>query len=120
MYMMESKGAVSVVRCKAENRMVNLYISLPETGGTEAMNEAYGPETDGLGNGKSALWAVNQIRTRSQYPNLPEYMGQRGGMPSIPSGMGKEEMRERIRHERRIELAFEEHRFWDVRRWMIA
>ena len=26
-------------------------------------------------------------------------------------------MRERIRHERRIELAFEEHRYWDVRRW---
>ena len=30
------------------------------------------------------------------------------------------ELRERIRHERRIELAFEDHRFWDVRRWMIA
>ena len=26
-------------------------------------------------------------------------------------------MRERIKHERRIELAFEGHRFWDVRRW---
>ena len=29
-------------------------------------------------------------------------------------------MRERIRHERRIELAFENHRFFDVRRWKIA
>ena len=29
-------------------------------------------------------------------------------------------MREKIRHERRIELAFEEHRYYDVRRWMIA
>ncbi len=27
---------------------------------------------------------------------------------------------ERYRHERRIELAFEDHRFFDVRRWMIA
>jgi fibrillarin-like rRNA methylase len=26
-------------------------------------------------------------------------------------------MTERIVHERRIELAFEEHRFWDARRW---
>ena len=29
-------------------------------------------------------------------------------------------MRERIIHERRVEFAFEEHRFWDVRRWKIA
>lgn len=29
-------------------------------------------------------------------------------------------LRERIRNERRIELAFEGHRLWDVRRWMIA
>lgn len=85
----------------------------------EAMNEAFGPEADGLGNGKTALWAINQVRTRAQYPNLPEYQGQTGGMPPIPAGLGKDVMREKIRHERRIELAFEEHRFWDVRRWMI-
>ena len=47
-------------------------------------------------------------------------MGQKGGMPPISAGLGKDEMREKIRHERRIELSFEEHRFWDVRRWMIA
>ena len=46
-------------------------------------------------------------------------MGQKGGMPPISAGLGKDEMREKIRHERRIELSFEEHRFWDVRRWMI-
>ncbi|WP_315814014.1 RagB/SusD family nutrient uptake outer membrane protein [Paraflavitalea speifideaquila] len=28
--------------------------------------------------------------------------------------------RERIRHERRIELAFEGQRFWDIRRWRIG
>ena len=32
----------------------------------------------------------------------------------------QEEMRDIIRNERRIELAFEEHRFWDIRRWKIA
>lgn len=42
------------------------------------------------------------------------------GMPPIPSGLGQDEMRERIRNERRVELAFEGHRNWDVRRWMIA
>jgi hypothetical protein len=25
-----------------------------------------------------------------------------------------------VRNERAIELAFEDHRFWDIRRWMIA
>ena len=28
--------------------------------------------------------------------------------------------RDKIRHERRIELAFEGHRYWDVRRWRTA
>jgi hypothetical protein len=42
------------------------------------------------------------------------------GMPVIPSTLNQTEMRERIRNERRIELAFEDHRLWDVRRWMIA
>jgi len=85
----------------------------------EAMNEAFGPETDGLGNGRTALWAVNQVRTRAQYPDKPEYMGYTGGMPPFPAGLSKTDFREKIRRERRIELAFEEHRFWDVRRWKI-
>lgn len=38
----------------------------------------------------------------------------------LPTSYSQEEMREIIRNERRIELAFEEHRFWDTRRWMIA
>lgn len=40
------------------------------------------------------------------------------GMPPIPAGLSQSEMRERIRNERRIELAFEDHRRWDVRRWL--
>ena len=34
-------------------------------------------------------------------------------------GMTKEKLRERIRNERRIELCFEDHRFFDIRRWKI-
>ena len=41
-------------------------------------------------------------------------------MPAVPTAISKEELREKIRNERRVELAFEDHRFWDVRRWMIA
>lgn len=38
----------------------------------------------------------------------------------LPAAYTYEEMQEIIRNERRIELAFEEHRFWDIRRWKIA
>jgi hypothetical protein len=41
-------------------------------------------------------------------------------MPDLPAGMSQTEMRDAIRYERRVELAFEEHRFYDVRRWKIA
>ena len=71
----------------------------------EAMNEAYGPVGKGI-YGKSAREAVNEVRGRV-------------GMPEVLAD-SKEEMREKIRHERRVELAFEDHRFWDVRRWMTA
>lgn len=42
------------------------------------------------------------------------------GMYGLKEGMTQEEMRNLVRNERRIELAFEEHRFWDIRRWKIA
>jgi hypothetical protein len=50
--------------------------------------------------------AINTVRSRSSMPNI--------------STGGQSELRDKIRHEKRIELAFEEHRFWDIRRWGIA
>ena len=41
-------------------------------------------------------------------------------MPAVIATVSRDELRERIRNERRVELAFEDHRFWDVRRWMIG
>ena len=38
----------------------------------------------------------------------------------LPAGLSQQDMRELIRNERRKELAFEGHRFFDVRRWKIA
>ncbi|KHJ39496.1 SusD family protein [Pedobacter glucosidilyticus] len=80
----------------------------------EAVNEAYGPDvvppaSNGFSTTLTARAAVNLIRAR---PGV--------AMPAIPAGLSKEQMRERIRNERRVELAFEEHRFFDVRRWKIA
>lgn len=40
---------------------------------------------------------------------------QRAGMPNLTSID-----REKVRHERKVELAFENHRYWDLRRWRIA
>jgi hypothetical protein len=45
---------------------------------------------------------------------------ERVGMPAIPASVSGEELRARLYNERRIELAFESHRFFDVRRWKIA
>jgi len=54
----------------------------------------------------SALWALNQVRTNA-------------GMPPVPS-CSYDRFMERLRNEWRVEFAFEDHRFWDVRRWKIA
>jgi len=61
----------------------------------------------GLGDEEIARHALNQIR-------------QRAGMPDIPAGESGQDLLERYRNERRVELALETQRFFDVRRWMIA
>ncbi|WP_298708932.1 RagB/SusD family nutrient uptake outer membrane protein [Chitinophaga sp.] len=53
--------------------------------------------------------AINAVRAR---PSVD--------MPPIPAGLGKEQMRQRIRHERRIEFAGEGLYYSDIRRWKIA
>ncbi|MEE9361702.1 MAG: RagB/SusD family nutrient uptake outer membrane protein [Cellulophaga sp.] len=68
----------------------------------EAQNEAVGPDT-------SVYNAINAIRAR---PSV--------NMPPLPSGLTKEQMREAIRHERRVELLLEGTRYSDIRRWGIA
>lgn len=42
------------------------------------------------------------------------------GLYGLKANMTTDEMREAIRLERRIEMAFEEQRYWDLRRWKIA
>jgi tetratricopeptide (TPR) repeat protein len=66
----------------------------------EAKNEAGAAD-------QSVYNAVNAVRTRA-------------GMPGLPSGLNKEQMRERIRHERMIELCGEGQRYSDIRRWGIG
>ena len=55
---------------------------------------------------QGALKAVNEIRARVGLPAYTE--------------TNQEKLRQLIRKERRLELAFEDHRFYDVRRWRIG
>ncbi|WP_316818585.1 RagB/SusD family nutrient uptake outer membrane protein [Pedobacter nyackensis] len=75
-------------------RLAELYLNY-----AEAENESKGATQD-------VYNAINKIRSRAD-------------MPDLPLGLNQVDMRERIRRERRVELAIEEHRFWDVRRWKI-
>jgi hypothetical protein len=68
----------------------------------EAANEYEGP----TGNVYAAMEAIRQRAGLDPY--------------QLPIGLTKDEMRSWIQNERRIELAYEGHRFWDVRRWKIA
>jgi len=68
----------------------------------EAQNEAVGPDA-------TVYAAINQIRQRASV-----------NQPQLVAGLSQTEMRDAIRRERQVELAFEEHRFYDVRRWKIA
>ena len=59
-----------------------------------------------LGQDGEARTYINMIRTRAGQPDLPALTG--------------DALRQACRHERRIELAYENERFWDVRRWLIG
>lgn len=54
----------------------------------------------------SACAAINKVRQRSDVQ-----------MPDFPDNISNTEFWERYKKERMVELAFEQHRFWDVRRW---
>src|SRR5207237_9465460 len=54
-----------------------------------------------------AVNVLNQIRLRA-------------GMPPFSAGLGQAALRDEYRNERRVEMVFEDQRFFDVRRWMIA
>jgi hypothetical protein len=75
----------------------------------EAANEIDGP--DQQINGISARDVIAAIRQRAGITQPDNYLS------SITT---KNDMRELIRNERRIELSFEGHRFWDLRRWGLS
>ena len=73
----------------------------------EAVNEYLGDPaaTDGTFT-ISALDALNQIRDNADMPHV--------------TAANAADFRTAVRREWRVEFAFEDHRFWDIRRWNIA
>ena len=66
----------------------------------ESKNEAEGPDA-------SVYESVNLIRSRA-------------GLDPLPIGLTQDQMRVKIRNERRVELAFEAQRYFDLKRWDLA
>lgn len=80
-------------------RLAEFYLAY-----AEALNEFNGSPTP------EAFEAINKVRARVTMP----------GLPILTSDNTLEGFRARVRNEKRVEFAFESHRFWDVRRWLIA
>jgi starch-binding outer membrane protein, SusD/RagB family len=86
-----------------EMRLADIYLMY-----AEAVNEAYGPNGSAPG-GITAVQAINKIRNRALLPDL-----------DARYYTSKEEFRDFIWKERAVELAFEGHRWYDLRRWYVA
>lgn len=85
-------------------RMAELYLNF-----AEAANEAWDSPTErNAACLYSAEEALNKVRTRAEMPNINSKF------------LNKTDFRQRTRNERRIELCFEDHRLFDIRRWQIA
>lgn len=84
-------------------RLADVYLMY-----AEAVNEAAGPNGS-INGGPTALQAINMVRQRAGVPDVaPAYAAD------------KATFRETIRRERAVELAFEAHRYDDLRRWNVA
>ena len=83
-------------------RYAEVLLSYAEAMANAYDNIAYTSEKCGM----SALEAINQVRSRSGI-----------NMPPLPATLSTAEFMARVKNERRVELAFEGHRFWDIRRW---
>jgi hypothetical protein len=94
-------------------RYTELFLAYAETA-----NEAWGPNADGGTGVGTAKEIIQKIRQRGGIG-----VDENGDPTSDPyldeCANDKAKMRELIRNERRIELCFENKRFWDIRRWQL-
>ncbi len=87
----------------------------------EAANDAWGPDEDPTGIGFTAYNVIKAIRERAGI-GKDEYGRELPGGGDVyieECRADKEKMTALIRNERRLELCFENKRFWDLRRWQM-
>ncbi|MFI3304713.1 MAG: RagB/SusD family nutrient uptake outer membrane protein [Rikenellaceae bacterium] len=87
----------------------------------EAANEAWGPEKAGTYYDE---YGIEQTATTTAYDIIKAIRSTSGGVTDTSyldevAGKGKDAFRALIQNERRIELAFEDHRFFDMRRCLL-
>ena len=89
-------------------RLSELYLNY-----AEALNEFSGPSID-------VYEALNVIRVRAGIPTVQDAWSNTTFAATLNKHTSKEGLRDIIQQERMIELAFEGHRYYDVRRWKLA
>jgi hypothetical protein len=89
-----------------EIRLTDLYLLY-----AEALNELNGYSTE------TTHW-INQVRERVSLPSIEESWTNHSTDPT--KYLSKDGLREIIHQERGIELMFEGHRYWDLKRWKKA
>jgi len=86
----------------------------------EAANDAWGPKADPTGVGFTAYDVIKAIRERAGLcTDEFDRPLEEGDVYLEECAASKDKMTELIRNERRIELCFENKRFWDLRRWQM-
>lgn len=90
-----------------EIRLADLYLMY-----AEALNESKKAPDD------EVYYYIDEVRHRAGLDGVKKSWQDHSTNPSKPAT--KVGMREIIQRERTIELAFEGHRFWDLRRWKTA
>jgi len=108
----QSSNLVEQQHIYARIRYTEIFLAF-----AEAANDAWGPTGDG-GTGHSAYDIIKAIRERAGIaPEIPGVERVDAYLEECKSN--KDMMTSLIRNERRIELCFENKRFWDLRRWML-
>ena len=89
-------------------RLAELYLNY-----AEAFNEAYGPTPE-------VYTALNEVRQRAGIPDVEVVWSDATKAKTVNKHTTPSGMREIIQTERLIELSFEGHRYYDLRRWLLA
>lgn len=99
----DNVGATTLRRINPLMRLAEVYLDY-----AEAVTVAYGPTGKAPGSNLTAVDAINIVRARAGMP------------PVTAAATGYSSFLELVQNERNVELCFEGHYWYDIRRWYIA